>query len=252
MIIADRISHMALSYISALNQQGYKVSVGELNAYITSPNRRSLLSIALTEPFMKSPFMAESVVDHFQRINWIKRVALKQGKPSNADRVELTKLGSAVLKSLDHQELTAEPSPVIVLKAEDSLSYGRVIAEISRYDDCLLADAYFRIDNLPDLIDYTSCSRILTSEKIGEKSKVALAVSIKNITKKKIEIRVSKEKEFHGRFVIPKSGPVVFIGTSLNSIKRQFSVMGEVSELGAAREIRKKYEKFWDEAMPLR
>lgn len=250
MNIADEIGHRTLNYISALNHQGYKVSVGELNAYIESPTRRSRLSINFTEAFKKSLLGLESVVDHFQRIGWIKRTALKKGIPSDADKVELTKLGSAVLKSLKKQELTAEPSPVIVLKAEDFLSYSRVISKISEFNEGLLADPYFRIDNLPDLIDHTSCDRILTSERIQKRDKVALTVALKEVTKKKIEIRVSNAKDFHDRFIIPQSGPVIFVGTSINSINQKFSVIGEISE-PAAGEIRKAYEKFWDDAKPL-
>lgn len=251
MNIADEIGHVALSYISALNQQGYKVSVGELNAYIESPTRKSRWSISLTEAFKRSLFEPESVVDYFHRIGWIRRTALKKGTPADADKVELTKLGSAVLKSLNQQELKAEPSPVIVLKAEDFLSYSRVISKISEYKECLLADPYFRIDNLPDLIDHTSCDRILTSERVQERDKVALAVALKEITKKKkIEIRVSIAKDFHDRFIIPQSGPVIFIGTSISSINQKFSVIGEISE-PAAEEIRKAYKIFWDEANPL-
>lgn len=219
MNIADEIGHVALGYISALNQQGYKVSVGELNAYIESPTRKTRWSISLTEAFKKSLFEPESVVDHFHRLGWIKRTALKRGTPSDADKVELTKLGSAVLKSLNQQELTAEPSPVIVLKAEDFLSYSRVISKISEYKECLLADPYFRIDNLPDLIDHTSCDRILTSERVQKRDKVALAVALKEITKKKIEIRVSSAKDFHDRFIIPQSGAVIFVGTSISSME---------------------------------
>lgn len=247
MNITDEIGHRALSY---LNQQGYKVSVGELNAYIENPIRRSRWSISFTEAFKKSLFELESMVDHFLRIRWIKRTVLKKGSPSDADKVELTKLGSAVLKSLNQQELMAEPSLVIVLKAEDFLSYSRVISKISEYNECLLADPYFRIDNLPDLIDHTSCDRILTSERIQKRDKVALTVALKKITKKKIEIRVSNAKDFHDRFIIPQSGPVIFVGTSINSINQKFSVIGEISD-PAAEEIRKAYEKFWDTAKSL-
>jgi len=250
MNITDEIGHRALSYISALNQQGYKVSVGELNAYIENPMRRSQWSISFTEAFKKILFEPESVVDHFLRIGWIKRTVLKKGSPSNADKVELTKLGSAVLKLLNQQELIAEPSAVIVLKADDFLSYSRVISKISEYNECLLADPYFRIDNLPDLINHTSCNRILTSELIQKRDKVALTIALKEVAEKKIEIRVSNAKDFHDRFIIPQLGPVIFVGTSINSINQKFSVIGEISD-PVAGEIRKAYEKFWVEAISL-
>jgi hypothetical protein len=251
MKIADEISHRALDYISALSQQGYKVTVGELNAYIENPERRSQLGIVFTAAIMGKLFEYEPLADHLQRIRWIKRLTVKKGTLSDTDKVELTKLGTAVLKALKQQEFVAEPSPVIILKADDFLSYSRVISEISKYDECLLADPWFRVDNLPDLIDYTSCSRILTSENIGKSGKLALAVALKKITKKKFEIRVSNSKEFHDRFIVPKSGAVIFVGISINSVNRRFSVIGEISE-PAAEEIRKAYEKFWADATSLK
>jgi len=247
MKITDETSHKALAYISVLSQQGYKLTVGELHAYIENLSRKLLIEDTPIERFKITLLKKESIVDFFHRLKWIKRKMIKRNSPSNKDKIELTKLGLAVLKSLNQQELTAEPSPVIVLKADDFLSYSRVISEISKYDNCFLADPYFRLDNLADIIDHTSCSRILTSEKIGQNEKNALAVALKKITKKKVEIRVSDAKEFHDRFIIPQTGPVVFLGTSINSVGQKFSVIGEISE-PIIREIRMVYEKFWDEA----
>ena len=56
MDIADEISHKVLNYISVLSQQGYKITVGELNAYMENPARRSQLWIGLSEAIAEKLF----------------------------------------------------------------------------------------------------------------------------------------------------------------------------------------------------
>jgi len=144
----------------------------------------------------------------------------------------------------------SEPQHVVVLSDKSPLSYARFVMEIARYDDCMLADPFFQVDNLPDILEYTNCTRILTrdSQKSQKERIAGLSVALKNINPQRgLQIRVSRHREFHDRYIITPSGPILAIGTSVNGVGTHFSVLVEIDEPVASL-IRDRYREFWDQA----
>jgi hypothetical protein len=57
--------------------------------------------------------------------------------------------------------------------------------------------------------------------------------------------------DFHDRFVIPDSGPVRQIGTSLNGVSKRLSVMVTMEDDAAAAAIKAAFEASWATATPI-
>lgn len=238
MEVADARTHAVLHYIDLLTQRGYQPALDEVAKYESNLERTSaqVLMRNLAELFY------QTALDYVQKVGWIEVL-------DNETRlVELTALGKSVLDHLNEQEQILEPASVVVLDDSDPLSYARFVKEIATYDTCMLADPYFRFDSLPDIVQHTHCTRILTSKRLKPEEISALSVALRDLDNSgEIEIRICKQEEFHDRFILPNSGSISFIGTSANSIGRKFSLIGKIKE-PVAELIRAKYEQLWREA----
>ena len=96
MDIADIDAHAALTYVAAMNRQGYQLLREEFDAYAGARARRgsvpkSLLDLLKPVPSFTSP--PESVAAWLIRLGWI--------KTDDDGHVVITKLGEAVLRELD-------------------------------------------------------------------------------------------------------------------------------------------------------
>ena len=104
----------------------------------------------------------------------------------------------------------------MTIEPQNPISYAEVIQRIAQHKDAMLVDPYFKLDQIMDIVNYTSVSRVLTSEKIGKAAVAGLAKAMAQIVVgRSFEIRVGK-KDLHDRCIVPPDGNVDFIGTSLS------------------------------------
>jgi len=237
MDIADKRVHRVLSYIAKLGKRGYSPNPGDIQRYASNPYRSSDLSIMRHV----SEFGKQPVVNYLEEMGWI------EGGDDNATGVRLSALGRTVLKALDEEQEEAKPPEMVVLDDRSPLSYARLIREVSRLGECMIADPYFRLESLQDVVAHTACTRLLTSKQIGDEELDGLAMALKDLSveaNRMVDARVSSDREFHDRFAIPLAGPVLFVGVSFGGIRKNFSIMGKINEPIASM-IREKYEAFW-------
>ena len=237
MNIADELVHRVLSYMAELEKHGYSPTSEDIKRYASNPYRSSDLNII--RHF--SEIGKQSVVNYLEEMCWI------EGEDENAIGVRLSFLGRTVLKALDEEQEKAKPPEMVVLDDGNPLSYARLIREISRLGECMIADPYFRLESLQDVVAHTPCTRLLTSKQIGDKELDGLAIAVRDLSaegNRVVDARVSSDREFHDRFAIPLAGPVLFVGVSFGGIRKNFSIMGKINEPIASM-IREKYEAFW-------
>jgi hypothetical protein len=246
--IAPKRAHQALAYLRAIQEGGVSITESELRAYAASPFPKKRSAMALESVF-EMLTVEEEIVDYLLRCRWIALVD-RSGDPGTR-RISMTSLGRAVLSHLDREDVEAEPSETILLNDQDPYGYARVIGKIAEAGDCLIVDPYFRLDQFADIVRLTGASRVLTSSRLAKSDIAALSVALRSVPgDRNVSLRVSSDSMLHDRFLVPASGSVVFLGTSLNSAGRKLSAIGEVHGEVADR-IRSTCERFWNEATPL-
>ena len=245
MEIADEEAHLALAYVAAVTDRGYPLKVEEFEAYVEQPRRRrppsrfaSMVGGGAVAYLMASAGRPEPIFDWLVRVKWLDHW--------EDETVTVSDLGRRVLEMLDEQEVKETPASLRVFTAEDPFAYAAVVGAISATKAELLADPYFRLPQLPHILELTSVNRLL----VGPGSDLTeLAAAMADIPQdRSLEIRVSGK--FHDRFAIPKHGAVENLGTSLNSFGKKVTAMSTMRDPGA-NEIRRVYRKLWDEATPL-
>ncbi|MER8155870.1 hypothetical protein [Streptomyces sp. NPDC094472] len=245
MEIATESGHRLLAYISAATRRGAILSPDNLEAYARSPFRR----MQSTSPFQnflgnltgKSEPL-ETWTQYLERVGWIKVAS---------DSVKLSPLGHAILSDLSAPKLdvTNEDTSEVILDPSDPFAYVRVIGALSDVGEGLLVDPYFRFDQLETVVEHTQIRRILTSKKIGAPaiSQLALALAVYDEPQRP-EVRVANE--LHDRFAISEGDKVIAIGTSLNSVGRNLSIVVPLASI-AGNAIRRSHEDLWSSASAL-
>jgi hypothetical protein len=244
MEIASEEAHRALSYVSAVSRQGHSLTAEELRAYMRSPDRLVTPGKGLQSILVAAGQAFGGGGTSEDRLHWLTR--LKWLELDDKETVRTTPLGEAVLRGLE--ERAAEPeSPVLtILGSQDSLAYAQVIGAIAGRGKGLLVDPYFRLESLTHVLSYTALTRLLT----GPHAELAgLATAFDTIAlDRSFEVRVSDEP--HDRFVVPASGPVDQLGTSLSGVGNRFAVMTTIQP-PAADALRDACEIMWTKAAPL-
>jgi hypothetical protein len=241
MRIASDSDHRVLAYIDAVERQGQILAPGAVDAYAETPFGPA--GLTLGRAFAALASFQLSVSQRFLHLGWLK-----------LDRrtwVRLTPLGSAVLRELDAQEGVVDAPVAVVVKPDDPMAYARVIEHIARYDEVLLVDPYLDIDSFALLLGHTSVNRVLTSRK-GTHGKARIASLVAALSSTTVEsppqIRVGED--LHDRYVIPATGPIEHLGTSLNGVGKHISVMTVLHDPVAA-EVRALMGQAWTDAKPL-
>ena len=246
MEIADEVAHQALGYVAAVSRRGHRLTLDEFKAYIGSPGRTAtsqggLSSLITAQQVIRSfagTVKVEPVIDWLTRLMWLE---------SDGKYVQITSLGEIVLASLEDRASEPEGPLVTILESQDALAYPTVIGNIGKRGEALLIDPYFRLDALPHVLQFTDVRRLLIGPK-AEVSALGTALTTTITPNRPFEVRVSKEP--HDRLVIPKSGPVDALGTSLSGVGRKFSVMFEIRQ-PEADGVRQAANEMWDKAQPL-
>lgn len=166
--LADVIAHRALAYVTAIERQGYSMTVDELAAYMARPTRRPGKPGTSGKPARTltttkvDRAIAEIVANSLQptmralgaslaaaldvREQTFDAIPGSPGEPPEPiaewlsrlgwlkvtqERIGLTKLGRAVLAHLEQESLEDEIPIGIVLNQGDDLAEARVIAHIA-------------------------------------------------------------------------------------------------------------------------
>jgi len=277
MELADKTAHQALAYVAATQRQGYTMTAEELLAYMELPGRRqatrgtSPRTITTTAPerwlqeqvrASREPLLTairqaagvqqrkvpgtpdkpgETIVQWLTRLRWL---------TEQNERVRITALGDAVLAHLEQTTHEPEIPVAIVLNQGDELASAKVIGEIAAIGPCALVDPYFSIAGLLHLVNSTQVERVLTSRKDAQKvAELEIALSTVNVGRP-FAIRTSEA--FHDRLIVPASGSVRLLGTSLTGLGNKLSVMVKLDEDSTSRAIRGEFETAWASAEPLR
>jgi hypothetical protein len=244
MKLVSETAHRALTYVALVRRQGYRLTDKELEAFIRQPDRygptwdiSGMAAVFDKLGAIVKTLPGETVAEWLVRLNWL---------AIDGNHVEITKLGSAVLRGADEQEIETELPLRIVLDPEDPLSYAKLIGRIADVGDALLVDPFFGLDQLLVILQSTSVTRVL----VGPKTKTGtLAAALTSMTlPRNFTIRVSGE--VHDRFIIPSAGAVDALGTSLNGVGRKFTVMATLDP-PVADAIRSKHEELWRAAKPV-
>lgn len=243
MEIVDATGHRALAYVAAVLRQGYPLSVDEFEQYVSNPEPTVTgpLARAISQAVRASALgqlaRSESVLNWLVRIGWLER---------DAGRVYITPLGAAVLRHAEEAEKQIEETTTeIILSPNDELSYARVIGLLAAAGRAALVDPYFSIESLLHVIQQTEVDRILVKPDPQRTAALATALDTVRI-ERPFEIRASDT--FHDRLVIPESGPVRFIGTSLSGVGKRLAVTAQISADTASDALRAAFHDAWAHA----
>ncbi|MFI2318022.1 hypothetical protein [Streptomyces sp. CB00072] len=184
----------------------------------------------------------ETWTEYLSRVGWI----------SISDKsVKLTTLGHAILADLSAPkiETASDDTSEVILDPSDPFAYVKIIGALADIGEGLLVDPYFRFDQLQTVVEHTQIKRILTSKKIGAPaiSQLALALAVFEEADRP-EVRVATE--LHDRFAISAGEKVIAIGTSLNSVGRNLSIVVPLASI-AGSAIRGSHEDLWAKAQVL-
>jgi hypothetical protein len=255
-------AHRALLYIERLNSVGvrptsahvelFATSTGPREAQYDSPLTRSLQTFA-SQIAMASVLVraAEPVVAWLVRLAWVEE--------SDDTRLTLTDVGRAFLAAMREKppEWSAESASAaaVVLRPDDPFVYSQLTRTIDSAGEALLVDPYFKADMLPWLHDATRVSRLLMSREHGQAREVQKAALVlyemrETANAGRVEVRATNAPELHDRCVIPPSGAVLFLGTSITGIGLHLSTIVPMPTV-AGDALRKELERVWDSADPV-
>lgn len=236
MPIADDAAHRVLDYISRVNEGGGNPTLSQVQTYARNPFRAVWVKAALGE------FLQTDLVDWLQANDWI---AVNEG-----ERVSLTELGQCTLRALRRAQLQAPADSIVVFRKGGPFNYAEFLVRLATYGQFMLVDPYFsELQHLQDILERTQCSRILVSTKLEKPKRDGLALALRESVADRLDIR--EVSEVHDRFVIPESGVVATLGTSLTGLDKHFSVMCVLEEPFSGM-VRDWHRAKWGEAKSLR
>ncbi|MEU8790046.1 hypothetical protein [Streptomyces sp. 142MFCol3.1] len=249
MQITSEEAHRLLFYVNAVTRRGHRITVPEFEAYAKAPSRKTRVVsgplqnfAALTAKWGGERVPNESWLQYLTRLEWVS---------SEGDRLRLTGLGKAVLDELSSPTVDSgsEEATEVLLDPSDPHAYVKVIGVLGELGEGMLVDPYFRYDQLETIVEHTQIRRILASRKTGNTALSQLQFALAVIGEdQRPEIRIADT--LHDRFAIGDNSNVVAIGTSLNSVGRNHSVVVPLSAT-AGKAVASVYEDLWSQANKL-
>lgn len=246
-----------LAFVDACNTSGYRPTAEEVTLWLRSPQprlptNRLAASLAANLAQVLTPIFAgvepgsgEDDVAHAQRLLWL----------SPGDRLSLTRLGAALLRSGERSQVDQASVDVLELGREDPLAYPRLVARLASSGTALLVDPYLRLEQLHDLVVETEVSRVLISkqQKASREIRAGIATYLGSPrVARTIEVRASADNDVHDRVLVEDNGSVYLLGYSLNGIKAgAASTMLVRLPDAAAGGQRERAEAWWADAEPV-
>jgi hypothetical protein len=249
MEITSEEAHKLLFYVNAVTRRGHRITVSEFEAYAKAPSRKSRVVNSPLQGF--ATLSARLGGQRIPNETWLEYLSRLQWVSLEGDRVKLTGLGKAVLDELSSPSVDSgsEEATEVLLDPSDPHAYVKVIGVLGELGDGMLVDPYFRYDQLEMIVEHTQIRRILTSRKTGNTALSQLQFALAVIGEdQRPEMRVADT--LHDRFAIGDNSSVVAIGTSLNSVGRNHSVVVPLSAT-AGKAVASVYEDLWSQANKL-
>ena len=241
MPIADSVTQRVLDYIARLNDEGYQPTTAQVQAYARNPFRQGTLGLIGEQ--MRELGGVPNPVEWMLGCNWIQR--------SDQDTMAVTDLGRSAILALRRAGRQTPSGSVVVFAAGNPFNYADFVSTLAEYDPFMLVDPYFKVrTHLHDLFDRTKCNRILVSSRLKKEEETGLAIALREIDPEKLDIRVART-DIHDRFVIPDSGSVTSLGTSLTGIDKHFSVLVSIEDPWSSM-IRDWHLEVWQQGKTLR
>lgn len=183
----------------------------------------------------------ETDVAHAKKCEWI---------TESRGRISLTSTGRALLKGSEKLADEGGNVEVVILKADDPLAYPKLIGALASYGDALLVDPYLGLEELDQITNGTSISRVLVSnsKRTEPKRKGMAAYLASTQLTRDIEVRASDG--LHDRQVFTEDKKVFMLGTSLNGVGKSTTMLSPVPEPGASA-MNDHYSTLWDAAVSI-
>lgn len=248
MKIASPETHRVLKYIAAVSARGYKPTQEEVLAYARQPRpmeQRGLVDMFTATFQLGSMFGYSS--DH--ALNWLEDVHWITAQDG---RVILSRLGYAVLDSLEAEEMTPDGIQTVVLSSKDSVAYARVVERLAEHEGTLLVDPYVRAEDLAVVLPLSTVSRILTSKKDGEMRLAGLVALLSKMAPGVSPPTLRWTNEIHGRFIIPpEPAPIFSLGTSLSGVSSRMTVLTRHDDALICQQLRELHDQYWHDGTQL-
>ena len=238
-------------FIQSAVENGYTPTVEEADTYGDSPTRRftrspgslasALMNMGHLTTTMFGQVTGEDFTEYLARIRWAS---------VSGGRIRLTPLGAAMLRAANAESVDDEDALIqtAVLEPTDPFAYARTLGTIADLPSVLVVDPYIKLEGVIDLSAIESVSRILTGDE-GKPitGKTVPFGAVAATTNREYEIRVAPNARMHDRYLIPESGPVRQISSSLNSVGRRIGVITHLSD-AASLAVRAECEDIWNDA----
>ena len=237
---------LALAFINAANRGGYRPLVDEVNAWLKDPApkftigalERFQAGIRLWQRQMTGSHQVESVIDALLRLKWI--------DVDSFERLALTRLGKALLRTSELLDEESDSATSVVLGANDDLAYPRLIHRLVEAGPGALVDPYLRLEQLAEILPETRIEKFLISE-LKEPDRASIAVFVRSYHGHPVEVRFAKNGVLHDRLIISDSF-VDTIGSSINTVGRHYpTVLTPLPDV-AADAMRDYFHRWWEDA----
>lgn len=182
---------------------------------------------------------AETFVDHLVRLGWAEK--------DDHDGLSLTPLARALLRTADATEGESDTYDVVMLDAENDLSYPILVQKLAEAGDAILIDPYLRVDQLLAVRAYTTISRVLVSNQLKQEDRAAMGVLVETSTGRALELRMAERGVLHDRMVLGEKYAFT-IGTSMNTIGKQHPTVLTPLPEAAADAMRGHADSWWEGA----
>lgn len=244
-------THRVLAYVSALNQHGQRPHRAVVDEFAKDPDRRyrsgggiaDLLTAAssLSSMLDKKRVPDETYCQYLARLGWI--------NDDTVERVELTAVGRALLKSLNAPVMEENVADVfeVVLSPDNPFAYAQALGGLSSVKESLLVEPYFRLQQLIDIAEFDNIVRVMVGSKLKPHDYELLAFGLASLPAgRSIELR--KATDLHDRYLIPaKDGHAVMLGASLGGLGKKVSTMTTLGSV-ATIALRDAHERLWHSA----
>lgn len=244
MEIVDEGTHRVLAYIETLNRQGVAPTTAQVNAFANNPRPKTSGSLAAlgtlsAELDRIAGSSTESPRDYLSRLGWV--------SVSN-DRIELTKIGKALLKGLNSPSLDSSADVVeIVLDPANPFAYAQALEALGSRGPSMLVEPYFRLKQLMSVAQLNNIGRVLLGTRISKNDEAVLATGLVALPAA-LRPRLRAAENLHDRYLIPAGDEsVLMLGASLGGIGKKVSTVTTLGEV-ASKALRDAHERLWDRA----
>lgn len=253
MEIVSKRTHQVLSYIAALDSPDVLIPVESVNEYGANPNihvdkgdwwdtANTLSGLARRQRAFDLGFgIQENYSDFLARFGWI--------EIQGGSIVRITELGKALLRHLNKPviDTTSNDLVEVVTDPDNPFAYADALDAVTSAENSLLVDPYLRLDELRDIADFRVITRVLIGHKLKLKDYTLMSHGLAGLLNAGNEIEIRKSTALHDRYLIPPTGNVVMLGSSLNGIQKNictFTTLGTRS----SEALRSLHEEIWNEA----